>query len=174
MDPESFLADQQVMFKMSNLLFGLLLIGFCLLAFYALCKWCSENSNETKPKETEKLMMKPVYAHEIEPGIVILQNEEGDYFKILKEYDSNKDNLYGSVSCTRPEMMQTPTRMPIEDPEKTPLRSHAGSNGAVSPSAPPVIPNPQGNSLEVNNRNSSAKCSTGYGSYGRPPPYASK
>lgn len=50
--------------------------------------------------------MKPVYAHEIEPGIVVLQSENGDYFKILKEYDMKTGNMYGSLSCTRPEMTQ--------------------------------------------------------------------
>jgi hypothetical protein len=155
------------MFKMSNLLFGILLFGFCILVLYALCKWCNENSSESQSnkKENERLMMKPVYAHEIEPGIVILQNEEGDYFKILKEYDSKSDNLYGSVACTRPEMMQTPTRMSTVEPEM--LRHNTGTNGIISPSAPPVIPAPQGNKCNVHTAKRPA-----YKHYDNPPPYA--
>ena len=43
--------------------------------------------------------MQAVYAHEIEPGIVVLQSEDGEYFKILKEYDSTKRNAYGSLTA---------------------------------------------------------------------------
>ena len=42
--------------------------------------------------------MQAVYAHELEPGIVVLQSEDGEYFRILKEYDSNKRNAYGSFT----------------------------------------------------------------------------
>lgn len=155
------------MFKLSNLLFGILLFGFCMLALYALCKWCNENSNETQTskKENERLVMKPVYAHEIEPGIVILQNEEGDYFKILKEYDSKSDNLYGSVSCTRPEMIQTPTRMSMN--ESAMFCGNKERNGIKSPSAPPVTPGREGNNFNVHTSKA------GYSLYDNPPAYAS-
>lgn len=160
------------MFKLSNMLFGLLIIGFCLLGLYIICRLCNENDKPSKPKENERLMMKPVYAHEIEPGIVILQNEEGDYFKILKEYDSKTDNMYGSVSCTKPEVMQPPSRMPVDEIHLMPSSTRMQPQSSVAASAPPRIQEPQGFS-EMNDRNSLAQKKFGYGTYEFPPPYAS-
>lgn len=160
------------MFKLGNMLFGLLIIGLCLLGLYIICKLCNENDKPPKPNENERLMMKPVYAHEIEPGIVILQNEEGDYFKILKEYDSKTDNMYGSVSCTKPKLTQPPSRMPVGEFDLMPSSTSMQQQASVAASAPPRIQEPQGYS-EMNDRKSVAQTSFGYGTYEFPPPYAS-
>lgn len=55
------------------------------------------------------MFMKPVYAHEVGQGIVVLQTENGDYFKILKECGMKTSDFYGSFSCTRPESAQPNT-----------------------------------------------------------------
>lgn len=72
--------------------------------------------------------MKPVYAHEIEPGIVVLQSESGDYFKILKEYDMKAGNLYGSLSCTKPEMTQPSNHEAENDVRNSYLKSESGES----------------------------------------------
>ena len=89
---------REIQYKLSNLLFGLLLIGLIFLGLYILWRWCSDNEEKEAGKKNEKLNMQAVYAHEIEPGIVVLQSEDGEYFRILKEYDSAKRNGYGSLT----------------------------------------------------------------------------
>ena len=88
---------RETQYKLSNLLFGLLLIGLIFLGLYILWKWCSEEDQDKKTKK-DKFNMQPVYAHEIEPGLIVLQSEDGEYFKILREYDTSKRNAYGSLT----------------------------------------------------------------------------
>lgn len=167
MDPENLFAEQTVMIRLSNLLFGLLWIGFGLLVLYAICKWCGEDEKDKKPKDTDRLMMKPVYAHEIEPGIVILQNEEGDYFKILKEYDSNKDNMYGSVSCTKPEVMQPAAHMSVDETDLMSSFSPGQPQSSFTASAPPFYGNTK-DDMNFTELNPLSQNTTRYGDYGYP------
>ena len=90
---------RETQLKLSNLLFGLLLIGLIFLGLYILWRWCSDEDKDKDSKsKKDKLNMQAVYAHEIEPGLVVLQSEDGEYFRILREYDSSKRNTYGALT----------------------------------------------------------------------------
>lgn len=92
---------------MWNLLVGILLATLSAVLFYYLWRWCNGADEKKKANNSRRLTMKPVYAQEIEPGIVVLQSEDGEYFKILKEYDMTQTgNRYGSLAITRPEVQQ--------------------------------------------------------------------
>ncbi|WAR02905.1 hypothetical protein MAR_009466 [Mya arenaria] len=115
--------------------------------------------------------MKPVYAHEIEPGIVVLQNENGDYFKILKEYDMKGGNQYGSLSCTKPEMTQ-PNRE-TEMLSSLPQSSCQPRDFPLHASAPPCL-NDEVNSRMLERRSNGAEFRSvdfNLGSGTNPPPY---
>ena len=62
-------------YNMKSLLYAGLITGGILLLFYYLWSWCSdrETKQDDKSNNKGKLSMKPVYAHEIEHGIVVLQ-----------------------------------------------------------------------------------------------------
>ncbi|KAH3875488.1 hypothetical protein DPMN_038754 [Dreissena polymorpha] len=106
MDPDSFPSERESQFTLASVLFGLSFLGLILLGIYFLYKMCTDQSksqNANQSVTSDRMFMKPVYAHEIEPGIVVLQSENGDYFKILKEYDMKQGNQYGSLSHSAPE-----------------------------------------------------------------------
>ncbi|CAL1540309.1 unnamed protein product [Lymnaea stagnalis] len=44
---------------------------------------CNQRLHRVLPAQT----VKPLYALELEPGIVVLQSEDGEFFRILREYD---------------------------------------------------------------------------------------
>lgn len=117
-------------FELSTALFWLVLLTFSVVTIYVLWRWCQEERNKSSTKENEKMVMKPVYAHEIEPGIVILQSEDGEYFKILKEYNPKTDQTYGSLFTGQPLMT---SRIPNTSSAMT---SSETSALTPSPSAP--------------------------------------
>jgi len=47
----------------------------------------ASNGEENKPI-LPKQSVKPIYALELEPGTVVLQSEDGEFFRILREYES--------------------------------------------------------------------------------------
>ena len=72
------------------------LIMFVLLIVYI---WkCCKCDEEDKPstdyalplQQRQQIPIVPCYAHELEPGLVVLQSQDGEYFRILQEYDSTK------------------------------------------------------------------------------------
>ena len=119
-----------------NLVYGAVMLVLVCLLFYMFWRWCCENEPPKSSGSSEKLFMKPVYAHEIEPGIVVLQSENGDYFKILKEYDVS--NRYGSVSCTRPEALQ-PSAVNLE---RSVMSTSGYTPSAFNPPSAPLLINP--------------------------------
>ena len=72
------------------------LIMFVLLIVYV---WkCCKCDEEDRPstgyppptQQRQQIPIVPCYAHELEPGLVVLQSQDGEYFRILQEYDSTK------------------------------------------------------------------------------------
>jgi hypothetical protein len=83
-------------------LFGIL--GLVLLV-YLLFKLCiSDDEDDVKQKETRYYPVTPVFAHELTPGTIVLQSPDGEYFRILHEYNSHHnsapENRGGSTSVT--------------------------------------------------------------------------
>ena len=87
---------REAQYTLSNLLFAVLVVGLVFLGLYILWRWCSDEQPDQNTKK-DKCLMQSVYAHEIEPGLFVLQSEGGEYFKILREYDGSKRNAYGSL-----------------------------------------------------------------------------
>ncbi|KAL4224800.1 hypothetical protein ACF0H5_015496 [Mactra antiquata] len=107
MNPDYLFAANGPAFELSTALLWIVFLTFSVVIIYVLWKWCQEERNKSNTNENERMIMKPVYAHEIEPGIVILQSEEGEYFKILKEYNPRLDKTYGSVFTEGPLLSTT-------------------------------------------------------------------
>ena len=149
-----------VQYKLSNVLFSIFIIVLCSLGLYILWRWCKHKEKEefTKKRkagieepesETDTSDPEAVYAHEIEPGIIVLQSEDGEYFKIVKECDSNKAKAYGSfqrpvtksersgfVQCHDSGNYLTPPSTSI------PMRAHVFPKVATAPPLPSLYQPP--------------------------------
>ncbi|RUS91870.1 hypothetical protein EGW08_000441, partial [Elysia chlorotica] len=65
----------------------------------------SDNTRRYTTLLPEKKVGTPIatlYAMEIEPGTVVLQSEDGEFFRILREYDKVERTGYGSVCREMP------------------------------------------------------------------------
>ncbi|OWF45219.1 uncharacterized protein LOC110457316 [Mizuhopecten yessoensis] len=80
-----------------------------LVAFlWKCCDWVEEKPNPNIPKQSFPLT--PVYAHELEPGLVVLQSQDGEFFRILQEYDANKTcngRTNPAAACADPPIGET-------------------------------------------------------------------
>ncbi|XP_061170970.1 uncharacterized protein LOC133180472 [Saccostrea echinata] len=67
------------------------ILAFVLL-FYILFKLCTSDEDEkSQQKQPNVYPLTPVFAHELTPGIIVLQSADGEYFRILHEYSSKHD-----------------------------------------------------------------------------------
>ncbi|XP_062579592.1 uncharacterized protein LOC134241569 [Saccostrea cucullata] len=67
------------------------ILAFVLL-FYVLFKLCTSDEDEkSQQKPLSVYPLTPVFAHELTPGIIVLQSADGEYFRILHEYSSTND-----------------------------------------------------------------------------------
>jgi hypothetical protein len=94
-------------FQLSHLLVAFMIVATFFFVLYWLWNWpCGNESNGNDDEETCRSSgprtslptLTPVYATEIEPGIVILQSEDGEFFRILREYDAADKTGHGSTS----------------------------------------------------------------------------
>uniref|UniRef100_A0A0B6YX20 Uncharacterized protein n=1 Tax=Arion vulgaris TaxID=1028688 RepID=A0A0B6YX20_9EUPU len=94
-------------FQLSHLLVAFLIIATFTFVLYWLWTWpCGDQPVERRdedrvPHETRNAMipsLRPLYATEIEPGIVVLQSEDGEFFRILREYHTAEKTGNGTTS----------------------------------------------------------------------------
>ncbi|GFS20774.1 hypothetical protein ElyMa_006907300 [Elysia marginata] len=138
-------------FQLANLLLAFLVTSVFVFLLYWLWTWpCSEQGKgfgSDKPRKYDSLQLSPgpapagipvatLYAMEIEPGTVVLQSEDGEFFRILREFDKvERPGGYGS-------MTREPTGSSMANqyvPSYT--RAHYQTRPALSnatPSAPPA------------------------------------
>ncbi|GFO38811.1 hypothetical protein PoB_006531600 [Plakobranchus ocellatus] len=97
-------------FQLANLLLAFIVAAVFIFILYWL--WtcpCRDENLGNKADNSRKyntiLTGTPVatlYAMEIEPGTVVLQSEDGEFFRILREYDTLGRTGYGSVAPEMP------------------------------------------------------------------------
>ena len=128
---------------MDSLFISLAAAGLCVLLIAVVMQCCKDNVAEDLPPPQNKFPLMPVYAHELEPGLVVLQNQDGSYFRILQEYDSTMQKARyarGSVvdmngaSCSNVTPLQRSTIQYI--PQYT--RPHYQTRPTAPPSSPPA------------------------------------
>lgn len=85
-------------------LFGILGLVLFLYLLIKLCLSDEEEEDTKQKKETKLYPVTPVFAHELTPGTIVLQSPDGEYFRILHEYNSHHngppENHGGSTSVT--------------------------------------------------------------------------
>lgn len=119
-------------------------IALCLILFYLFWKACCSDKKKDDYQENfreqvrQQTVTPALFAQEIEPGIVVLQNQDGDIFRVLYEYDAIKNNQPGN----NPTPGQRSTLHYI--PQYT--RVHY----QTQPSAPPFIPEQNANLMDLN------------------------
>ncbi|XP_059147515.1 uncharacterized protein LOC131935164 [Physella acuta] len=90
-------------FQFGHLILAFLISAIFLFILYWL--WTCPCREEEEPKSHRTILpaqaVKPLYALELEPGIVVLQSEDGEFFRILREYDSADRTGNG---CKAPEL----------------------------------------------------------------------
>ncbi|CAC5394955.1 unnamed protein product [Mytilus coruscus] len=69
---------------------GLVMIIVLLVYLWRCCKCDEDTPGTTITPARQQIPLVPCYAHEIEPGLVVLQSPDGEYFRILQEYDATK------------------------------------------------------------------------------------
>ncbi|KAH3875489.1 hypothetical protein DPMN_038756 [Dreissena polymorpha] len=136
----------------------------------------AESQNANKSVTSDRMFMRPVYAHEIEPGIVVLQSENGDYFKILKEYDMKQGNQYGSLSRSATEMTSHDVNIgTFGENGSFQAFEPSRSRDLAQASAPPrsrIMADESEELLFERNRDAGFRpVQFSYGSDGMPPPY---
>ncbi|BFZ03833.1 hypothetical protein BsWGS_06871 [Bradybaena similaris] len=97
-------------FQLGHLLVAFVIITTFCLVLYFLWTWPCGNQNSntcsggrrSSTSNTLLPTLTPLYALEIEPGIVVLQSEDGEFFRILREYDSADKTGHGSTSQEHP------------------------------------------------------------------------
>ena len=69
---------------------GMIMVIVVIIYIWKCCK-CDEDKPgaEVSPQQ-QQVPLVPCYAHELEPGLVVLQSPDGEYFRILQEYDATK------------------------------------------------------------------------------------
>ncbi|KAK3768480.1 hypothetical protein RRG08_060842 [Elysia crispata] len=96
-------------FQLANLLLAFIVSSTFIFVLYWLwtcpCKDHDKENELGNPRKYTTLLPERVgtpvatlYAMEIEPGTVVLQSEDGEFFRILREYDKVERTGYGSVS----------------------------------------------------------------------------
>lgn len=142
-------------FQLSHLLLAFVLAASFIFLLYWLWTWpCKDKdgsaSDENKPI-LPKQTVKPIYALELEPGIVVLQSEDGEFFRILREYDSAEKRGKGlskeEKSADYQEMMpltrsQHGARHDEDEDSQLILPSYTQACYQTGPSAPPPPPVP--------------------------------
>ncbi|ESO89722.1 hypothetical protein LOTGIDRAFT_234125 [Lottia gigantea] len=75
-------------FRLDGMIF--IFCGLGLLLFVVYLLWNSQCSSKTPDMdERQKEIIKPshLFAYELEPGVVVMQSKDGEFFRILHEYD---------------------------------------------------------------------------------------
>ncbi|KAK6184666.1 hypothetical protein SNE40_007095 [Patella caerulea] len=89
--------------RMDHLIF--IFCGLGLILFIIYLMWNSQCSVDKSESEETKEIVKPspIFAYELEPGIVVMQSKDGEFFRILHEYDSSTRGTknYGSSSSSQ-------------------------------------------------------------------------
>ncbi|CAG5117039.1 unnamed protein product [Candidula unifasciata] len=123
-------------FQLGHLLLAFIIIStFCLVLYYLWTWPCGKNAgvdgSQSRKSNTLLPTLKPLYALELEPGIVVLQSEDGEFFRILREYDSADKTGNGSTSLEHPS----------SDANNRYLLSYTRAHYQTRPSAPHLDPN---------------------------------
>lgn len=69
---------------------GLIMLVVIIAYVWKCCKCDDETPSSETPPQRQQIPLVPCYAHEIEPGLVVLQSPDGEYFRILQEYDATQ------------------------------------------------------------------------------------
>ncbi|KAI8797340.1 hypothetical protein BgiBS90_002517 [Biomphalaria glabrata] len=117
-------------FSFGNLFLAFVISALFMVLLYWLWTWPCSGETEQKLLPSRTILssqtVKPLYALEIEPGIVILQSEDGEFFRILREYDSADRTGSGSRA---PEL-------PTCTPENRYIPSYTRGYYQTQPTAP--------------------------------------
>lgn len=60
-----------------------------LITFLWQCCECVSDDERLPHAPIQSFPVTPIFAHELEPGLVVLQSQDGEYFRILQECDAN-------------------------------------------------------------------------------------
>lgn len=129
-------------FQFFNLLLAFLVTSIFIFMLYWLwtcpCREQDKESGLERPRKYDTLLPGPtgtpvatLYAMEIEPGTVVLQSEDGEFFRILREYDKVERRSYGSVSSELASSSVDNQYVPSY------TRAHYQTKPVSVPSAPP-------------------------------------
>ncbi|XP_005092457.1 uncharacterized protein LOC101860237 [Aplysia californica] len=94
-------------FQLAHLLLAFVLSASFVFLLYWLWTWpCGESSQGATATRCDTVLprqtVKPLYALELEPGIVVLQSEDGSFFRILREYESADKRGHGMAAHELP------------------------------------------------------------------------
>ncbi|XP_064596509.1 uncharacterized protein LOC135463117 [Liolophura sinensis] len=90
-DTDGLYEVEELRVRLGNLLLMTAVIITGLFMLFILWKLCFADEGET-PGKQPRGTPQAVYAHEIEPGFVVLQSQDGQFFRILQEYSEAKWN----------------------------------------------------------------------------------
>ncbi|KAH9502570.1 hypothetical protein Btru_069031 [Bulinus truncatus] len=120
-------------FDFDNLLLAFIISVSFMFVLYWLWTWPCSATEEVQRKPAVHCRtvlplqtLKPLIAFELEPGIVVLQSEDGEFFRILREYDTADRTGNGSKA---PEL-------PNCTPENRYIPSYTKGYYQTQPSAP--------------------------------------
>ncbi|KAL3886485.1 hypothetical protein ACJMK2_026470 [Sinanodonta woodiana] len=130
--------EQAAEIRLSHVIIGIIFTSLALLAIYVLWKWCCDENTSESSKRKGPIQMTAVYAHEIEPGIVVLQSEDGELFRILKEYDSLKNGPYGSFNTDQPRRLGSNASGCSVSASSPYVPAYLKVQSQTQPSAPPA------------------------------------
>uniref|UniRef100_A0A194AM44 Uncharacterized protein n=1 Tax=Pinctada fucata TaxID=50426 RepID=A0A194AM44_PINFU len=144
MDPDkSYWIEPSEETRMENIFLSLSALFLCVVLVILVWKCCSNDSleDEVLPQQN-RVPITPIYAHELEPGIIVLQSQDGTYFRILQEYDSVKHKP-GNV-CTSGDQSNSPgacaeTVHPIQHSVIQYIPQYTRPHYQTRPTAPPVV-----------------------------------
>ncbi|XP_041355675.1 uncharacterized protein LOC121373238 [Gigantopelta aegis] len=75
-------------FDALHLLGAVMVAGICAIIIYSLWDCCNQDESPTNSPRDERVVVNQLYATELEPGLVVLQSQDGAYFRILQECES--------------------------------------------------------------------------------------
>ncbi|KAK3598013.1 hypothetical protein CHS0354_042368 [Potamilus streckersoni] len=130
--------EQAAEIRLSHVIIVIFVTSLVFLSIYILWKWCFDENTSESSKRKGELQMTAVYAHEIEPGIVVLQSEDGELFRILKEYDYLKNGPYGSFNTNQPRQMASNASVRSVSASSPYVPAYLTVHSQTQPSAPPA------------------------------------
>lgn len=106
-----------------------------LIVFIWHCCGTNEDKHEVLPTKQVVPMKTAVFMHELEPGLVILQSQDGEFFRILQEYDSVKHHYSSPCpgACGSSNQGQGQSTLHY-------IPQYTRPHYQTHPSAPPVAP----------------------------------